>query len=100
VGVAFILGILAAGFLLRRRRQKRNGTEVDSSGIVSKRPSKKGWDKPELEHSALPRTHGRAELEGSRTGTPVTSEVEEHEELDRKAETGNVLDEKERVYEI
>jgi hypothetical protein len=55
---------------------------------------------PGLEDSALLRTHERAELEGSRTGTPVASGVEEREELDGKAETGNVLDEKERAYEI
>lgn len=64
---------------------------MDSNGIVGKKPSKKRWDKPELEDSALPRTHGRAELEGNRTGTTVASGVGEREKPEARAKTGNVF---------
>jgi hypothetical protein len=80
--------------MTRRRRRKSAGEEV----VVGKKPSKRRWDKPELEDTPLPRTHGRAELEGSEPETLGMVANDPDEERDKKSE--NVVDEKERVFEI
>jgi hypothetical protein len=121
VGIPLLLAFLAACFLFRRRRRLPTDTGVSgndiSAGGVGKKASKKRWDKPELEDNALPRTTGRAELEGdSRTGSPmpgvasgmvnrkanVGAGTSAELEGKRNAETRHVdgLDEKERVYEM
>jgi hypothetical protein len=65
---------------------------------VGKKPSKRRWDKPELEDTQLPRTHGRAELEGSGPETLGMFANDPGEELDKKSE--DVVGVKERVFEM
>ncbi len=67
-----LLLLLSGLYLLWRRRTTRE------SGI-GKKPSTKKWEKPELEDSALPKTHGRSELDTQTRIAQLESRIAELE---------------------